>query len=104
MVTSEREARSEFLFGLWEKSKYERPDPAQPHDAFQNPIALQPCVRLTSGLHSWIGPFSLPRLQSNLTHLGDEPGVWHVPHEGCQKYSLGYNSEKVWPIVLKSGI
>ena len=46
---SERNERGEFVRGLVEKSKYERPDTARPRGALDELISLQPRVRLTNG-------------------------------------------------------
>ena len=48
------------LRGLVEKSKYERPGPAWPHDAFDQFISLQPQVRFTCGLLWWLATSLLP--------------------------------------------
>ena len=70
--------RSEFFRGLSEKPEYERPSPVQPDpahaDFFERLIFPRPWVRFPCGLHGGVGPFKLPRSQSDVAHLGGHPG------------------------------
>ena len=109
---SERIERCEFLRGLVEQFKYERPGPTRhgtarhgtarhgtarhdttrPHDAFDELNSLQPRVRLTNDLLWWVATSLLPSMEPTPILLGSctvASGTCKVG--GCKNWPLMYN-------------
>ena len=89
VVTSEREARSEFL--LWFKGEIwvcaDRPNPTRPNDAFEKLISLELDDRITSGLLCSMSPFNKFRIWPTPLPAGACHGTRHVPSERVSKTS-----------------
>ena len=68
LVTSEREARSEFLL-IYTKNLSMSGRPAGRGHAFERLISLEPSARLTSGLLWWVTPSLLPCMGPMPNHV-----------------------------------
>ena len=77
VITSEREARSEFLL-IYTKNLSMSGRPAGRGHAFERLISLEPKARLTSGLLWWVPPSLLPCMGPMPNHASTHCGTWRV--------------------------